>query len=84
MSEYAFDASVSVDAGSREEAADLILEHLMEKDIACSLYDEGVLNTTKHTALLDRLKSMLTSWRHDYDDEKFDELEAIIKEARDE
>lgn len=56
-SEYTFDATLAVEAESSEQAADLILEHLMEADIACSLYSSGFLNASQLQARLDAVRS---------------------------
>jgi len=45
MREYTFDASVTIEAESEEQAADLIIEHCMTGiDIACILVKAGTLN----------------------------------------
>ena len=48
---YDFDAMITVMANgdTKEEAADKILEHCMEADIACSLHGEGTLNVRSLT-----------------------------------
>lgn len=46
MTEYSFDAHVTIEAsGTKEDAADEILEYCMDNDIAISLHTEGSLNT---------------------------------------
>lgn len=61
MSEYTFDASLTVEADSTEEAENLILDHLMDADIACSLYVDGTLNVKqlqrKYEALVRKINS---------------------------
>ena len=58
MSEYTFDASLTVEADSTEDAENLILDHLMDADIACSLYVDGTMNVKelqrKYEALVDQ------------------------------
>ena len=50
MTVYEFDARIAVEAASREEAADLILEHCMDgADIAVALFAVGSLNRRKST-----------------------------------
>jgi len=44
MTEYEFDAHVVVTAYSQEEAADYILEAMLDSDIAISLHQQGRLN----------------------------------------
>ena len=48
---YEFDAHISVMAGSdtKAQAADKILEHCLDGDIAISLHKEGSLNAKKTT-----------------------------------
>ncbi len=48
MAEYEFDAHVVVEwAGTKAYAADKILEHCMDADIAISLHEEGTLNVSR-------------------------------------
>lgn len=44
MSEYTFDACITVEAESAEAAANLILEHCLEADIALFLVKCGTLH----------------------------------------
>ena len=48
---YGFDAHITVmaDGDSKQEAADRILEHCLDADIAISLMKEGTLNSKKST-----------------------------------
>jgi len=41
VSEFTFDASITVEAKTKEDAVDLILEHNMDADIPVALFTEG-------------------------------------------
>jgi len=61
---YEFDAHISVMAGSdsKAEAADKILEHCLDGDIAISLHSEGSLNVKETiTAELKAIKLRLNA-----------------------
>ena len=51
MTEYTFDASITVEAKSEQEASDKILEHLLDADMACFLMKDGTLNLAAVRAL---------------------------------
>ena len=57
---YTFDASVSVEAKSKEEAAELIIFHCIGRpaDIAIALHEEGTLNHAKLEAAEATIKAV--------------------------
>ena len=68
---YTFDASLTVEAESKEEAADKIIFHCIGRpaDIAVSLHEEGTLNT-KRIAELQAQVDRECVWTHGYDYEE--------------